>query len=672
VTEAAVHCGGVTRRVVLLSLALAVMFGYVLPVVDVKLSNTFLGATHLPPGSIAVLLVLLIVVNPLLGLIGRRFAFTRNELLTVYITTLFSCLVPGHGAENFFVTTLIAPFYYAAPDNKWLDFLLPNLKSWFTPALRTGSYDATGRRVVDGWYNGLPAGDPIPWGAWLVPLLAWGSFILASYIMLGCLGVMLRAQWAQHEALAFPLLRLPLEMTEDTDAAQRKSAGGGLFRNRSMWIGAGIAIFIQLVNGLNFYFPDMPTVPMKIDTSEMLTEPPWNQVGDIPLKVWPMAVGITYLLTSEVSFSLWAFYWLMKMQFIAAYSMGFFPQLLPSVPGFKGVPNFATYQRMGAFFVYVGMVLWVGRGHYGHILARAFGRTPARPGEKGEPLPYPFAFWGFAIAFGYMVAWSVAAGIRIDAALAMLICYLVIAIALTRLVVEAGLLLVQHQWMPLGAMAQLFTSGAGTWLSTSSMVPATFVQTALVHDLRGFLLPSFVQSFKLAHDRGIKMRPLLALIAAVILITLTMGIWMRVRLGYENGGLTLNPWSALAGPKWPPRLAKTLLETDIYRGPLNWFWLGLGGAFTYGMMLARSRLVWFPLHPLGYLVCLTFALDEMWLSIFLGWLCKVLIMRYAGSATYRKATPLFLGLVIGDVAMMVFWLFVDGWFGRTAHQLMPD
>ncbi len=103
--------GGVTVRVVILCLALAVFFGYAIPIIDYRLFNTFLGATHLPPGAVGVLLVLLLIVNPLLAVVSKRLAFTRNETLTVYITCLFSCLIPGHGGENFIIPNLISPFY---------------------------------------------------------------------------------------------------------------------------------------------------------------------------------------------------------------------------------------------------------------------------------------------------------------------------------------------------------------------------------------------------------------------------------------------------------------------------------------------------------------------------------------------------------------------------------
>src|SRR4028119_2327619 len=126
---------GVTGRVVVLCLCLAIGFGYIMPIIDYKLRNTFLGATHLPPGAIGVLLILLLVVNPLLKLLSSRFSFSRNEILTVYSSCLFSSLVPGHGGENHVIPTLIAPFYFATRENKHFEFLLPYLEPWMTPAV---------------------------------------------------------------------------------------------------------------------------------------------------------------------------------------------------------------------------------------------------------------------------------------------------------------------------------------------------------------------------------------------------------------------------------------------------------------------------------------------------------------------------------------------------------
>jgi len=655
----------ITFRVVFLSVVLALFFGYIEPMIDLKLSNTFLAATHFPPGAIGVLLLLVLVVNPLLNLAGKRFAFSQNELLTIYIACLFSCLVPGHGAENFFVACLLAPFYFATPENKWLEFLLPNVKSWFSPALYNG-YSAVGKDAAAQWYLGN--GGAIPWQAWLLPLIAWCSLILASYAMLACLAVLLRAQWSDNEALAFPLLKFPLEMT-----SSEGKVFAPIFRNRVFWNGAAVAAVVQLINGLHFYFPDVPSIPLSIKSTPFLTEAPWNQIGDVPIIIWPIAVGITFLLSSEIAFSLWFFYWIGKLQFIMAWSLGYPPQILPRIPGFSGVPGFMSYMRIGAFFAYVAFIFWIGRAHWKMIFRRAFGRAGSTPSESKEALSYPVAFWGFVGCFGFILLWSVLSGVGIEVALALWISYLVIVIALTRLVAEGGVILAQHQWMPLGAMSQLF--GAG-FLPASSLVPAGFIQTVMVHDLRGFLLPSFVQSFKLARDRGIPMRPLLGLISLVTMIAFLTGIWMRVRLGYDAGGLQLNAWSAVGGPKWPPRVVTAIQNApqsaSFIESFLNWLWLGVGALGTWALMFLRGRFAGFALHPLGYLISLTFALDQLWTSIFVGWGCKVLTTHYAGVDAYKRATPFFIGLVLGDVAMMIFWLLIDGWQGAINHQLMPN
>ncbi|HEX8235130.1 MAG TPA: DUF6785 family protein [Abditibacteriaceae bacterium] len=661
---------GVTFRVVALCLALAVAFGYIIPIIDVKMKNTFLGAQHFPPGAIAVLLILLLVVNPILKLLSRRGGFSRNEILTVYITCLFSALVPGHGSENFFVTNLIGPFYFAKTENKWLDFLEQYLPSWFSPALMDGGkYQGAGYDAVQNWYVG--SGGVVPWNMWIVPLVAWGVLIFVSYFMLACLSVIVRAQWSEREALAFPLLRLPLELTEDVDRPDQYGVIGRFFRNPLTWIGAGIGLFIQMLTGLNLYFPDVPTFPLAI-SGNFFSEVPWNQAGWINIQVYPIMIGITYLLTSEVSFSLWFFYWFIKFQLVAAYYAGFMPDALPNMVGNTGGAKiFTGYQHVGAYLGYVAIVLWTGREHLKHVARRAFAREKAGESEKTEALSYPVAFWGFVLSFIFIIGWSCAAGMGPGAALALWLSYLVISIALTRLVVEGGLLFVQQGWTSLGTMAQLVGSGTGTLLPPQSIVPGAFLQGSLMTDMRAFLLPSFVQGFKLAHDRKIRMKPLLALIMAVVTITLVMSMWMNVRLGYESGGLALESWFAQGGAQQPATNANQLISGISDVRWTNWIWLAVGAFMTYGMMIARSRFLWFPLHPLGFLMCLTYPIQRLWFSTFLGWMAKTLITRFGGSDTYRKATPLFLGLALGDIVMMLVWLLIDAWQGRVGHQLMP-
>jgi hypothetical protein len=657
---------GVTARVVCLSLILAACFGYVIPIVDFKFSNTSLGGTHLPVGAVAVALFLVIAVNPLLRAVSPGLGLTRNETLTVYSSCLFSCLVPGRGAENFFIPNVIASFYLATRENRWLEFLQPYLKPWLTPSLTVGGH--YNEAVTAGWYTGSGS---IPWGAWAVPLLAWGALVFSLYTTLACLGVLLRAQWSEHEALAFPLLRLPLEMTEGSD----ESARPAFFRNPVMWCGFGLAAFLQLMNGLNLYFPDVPAIPLRISTAGLLTEAPFNQIGPFTFILWPMAVGITYLLTTEVSFSLWFFYLLMKGQLIFAYYAGFPAASLQHPTWTRGwAESFVAYQQIGGYVAYFFVLARIGRGHFRHVLRRAVGREAAQAGESREALSYPVAFWGFVSGSAFLIAWTVAAGVRLDVALVFWLIYLMVAVVMTRVVVECGLLLVQTGWAPLGPLANLFGAGPGSWLGPASGVPLAFVGGALLTDPRGFLLPSFVQSFKLAHDRRIALRPLLGLIAAVTVVSMIVGWWSILRLGYTGGGgLTLDNWWARGnGATQAAQNAREIVRGVHNASWSNWFWLVIGMVTIQLITLARARFPGFPLHPIGLIMCWPPAMYALWFSIFLGWLAKVLITRFGGNSTYRALIPGFLGLVLGDVTMMLFWLCIDGWQGRTGHFLLPQ
>jgi hypothetical protein len=282
------------------------------------------------------------------------------------------------------------------------------------------------------------------------------------------------------------------------------------------------------------------------------------------------------------------------------------------------------------------------------------------------------AFWGFWGAFALMVVWGHAAGMSWHLSLLLWFSYIVIAVVLSRVVAEVGLLFVHHTWAPIGAWMGLLGSGHGALISPATgLYTAGVLEFCTIQDYRGSLMPSFVQSFKLAKDQGIAARPLLLLLAGVIGIGMFMSFSMNVRLGYENGGLSLQGWLSKWGPIY---LGGNLDKYTSLSQPADfssWVWLAVGVGFTLILVFARSRLPWFPLHPLGYIMGFTLPMYYFWFSFLCGWCCKFLITKYGGVETVRKTTPLFLGLALGDVAMMLFWIVIDGWQGRTGHQLMP-
>jgi hypothetical protein len=69
---------------------------------------------------------------------------------------------------------------------------------------------------------------------------------------------------------------------------------------------------------------------------------------------------------------------------------------------------------------------------------------------------------------------------------------------------------------------------------------------------------------------------------------------------------------------------------------------------TGALAWLRTTFLWWPFHPAGYVVGASFALMRLWLPLFMAWLLKTFILRYGGLSGYRRALPLFMGLVIGE------------------------
>jgi hypothetical protein len=96
----------------------------------------------------------------------------------------------------------------------------------------------------------------------------------------------------------------------------------------------------------------------------------------------------------------------------------------------------------------------------------------------------------------------------------------------------------------------------------------------------------------------------------------------------------------------------------------------VGAAITAGMLVMRAKFLWWPLHPLGLVICTEIFFAWIWFSIFLGWAAKASVMAFGGASIYRKLLPFFLGMVLGEYLIAMFWMIVSFLVGQPGYSLL--
>ena len=78
---------------------------------------------------------------------------------------------------------------------------------------------------------------------------------------------------------------------------------------------------------------------------------------------------------------------------------------------------------------------------------------------------------------------------------------------------------------------------------------------------------------------------------------------------------------------------------------------------TILLSLLRMRFLWWNLHPVGYSIFGSWAINPMIGSICIGWLLKWIVLKYGGIRLHRSAI-LFLGVVLGAFMGGSIWSFL--------------
>lgn len=611
------------------------------------LIGSFMALGTSTVGAIFLLFLLTGLVNPLLKLIQPRLGLNRQELLLIYVMMVMASPIPTLFAGRIF-GTILAPYYFATPENNWHNLIQPYLPGWMSPQ---------NPRLPALFYEGLEQGRAIPWADWAPTFLVWLPLVWALFLMMMVPAILLRKQWIEHERLIYPLVQVPLAMTEQGDAGKRF---GSFYKNPVMWAGFAVPALWGTLHGLHTYFPNAVPIAQDVDLIYLIV-PIFRGASELQFKFRFNILGFFYFVKTDIAFSFWFF--------------NLFANALRGAFGILGVTSSETlgggnhiaspillHQAVGGMLMLFAGTLWTARKHLRAVLRKAF-LGDAQVDDSGEILSYRSAVVLLLVASLVLVGWLWLAGMPLWVALAVLFLAAVLIVGYTRLVAESGL---SDGALP-GTPVSILISAVGcSALGTQGLVlvATTYFWTSGV---RSFVMTSCANSLKMGEELAGRKRPLFWVMILAMAIGLVSSIWTVMVLSHKYGALNLMQW--IVGWQGGYDYLEPWLSTPTTPHLWGWINTGIGAGFMALLMAARWRYAWWPVHPLGYPLGATVIMDHLWFNMFLAWAIKVLVLKYGGVGLYQKTRPFFLGMIAGHIVPGGIFLFVDHFTGMTGNPI---
>ena len=574
-----------TARAIVIGIACAAFFCAITPVNDFKIAATYIAGTQFPIGALFVLFVLAGVINPVLRMISPRRAFATGELLVIWTLMLVVSGVPSSGMMRYFLPQIAAPQYYSNTTNNWEAKIWQNTPAWL---------NLTTKADADAYFKGYLRGEEhIPWQSWATPLLAWGVPSLCFFVATFCVCNLLRRQWIENEKFAFPLVTLPILLSELPEGNHTVPA---LLRNPMLWTGFLLVSALHTVRGLHVLYPAIPDIPFSWNVMDFLRVSPWNQIGPIDATIWPMVIGFAYLLPGEVGLSLWFWHVFYKGEILTAAIYN-----LPTA-GPLTAYNYKAFHGLEAFGGAVALLSWTlytARQHLRDVWQKAIGGKRATEiDDSGEMVGYRTTVILLAASYLGIAVFLLAAGVEPLVMVSSLLMLTLALVVISWVVSQAGLLFMATPYATLDALAEPF--GTAPFRIGSLYTNARW-ENMFLYDTREMMAPSILMGTKTADSARIPLRGLLAAMLLTVVICVGVSLVASLQLPYFNGGgLSINnPFTYRDAPLRPLQFLGGV--ADLPRPPSGWAGLHIVAGFVgVGALLVLRAAGKFALHPVGF------------------------------------------------------------------------
>ena len=639
----------VSTRAIILGLLLIPVNCYWMAVMEIQYNS--LDTTCVSIFFHVIFLIFVLTgLNALVRLKFPRVALTQPELLTVYIMLSIASAIMGRDSLENLLPTLGHMFWFANSTNRFSRFW-PYIPKWLAPH----NLDA-----LKGYYVGnstLYTREHLQ--AWMLPVIFWVGFVLLLTFVMLCLNVLVRKQWTEREKLTFPLVQLPMAAT----------GHGGFFRNRIMWMGFAIPVLIQTLNNLNYFYPTVPTLHLKLQNwGPMFINKPWNGIGWLPVGFFPFAIGIAFFLPLDLSFSCWFFYVLRKLIDVLCTARGL------RDPGASVASSRIPYvfdQGTGAWVGLSIALIWISRRHLKSVFLEAFTRREASglPRSVGDPdagMSYRTAVLGIIGGLIVLIALCQLMGMSLWLPIVFFTFYFVISVGITRVRAELGPPAHELNWIsPERTIVAILGTHA---LGTQNLTLLSYMYW-FNRGYRNLTMPHQLEAMKMGRDSRMEARRLVIAMLLAAAVGAVASLWALLDIFYRNGEATAHIMSYSTGigveafarlQNWVDNPQKTDWYVVVFSG--------VGAAVTLLLAAAKAQWFWWPFHPIGYALANSYALEYFWMAILIGWLLKFLIVRYGGVKLYRSAIPFFIGLILGDYIIAALWSLLGWILGVSTYR----
>ncbi|CAN5358930.1 hypothetical protein BH11ARM1_BH11ARM1_05700 [soil metagenome] len=605
----------------------AVLLGFFLTIpVTYSITNQWASAIFsLMVAPISAILFLLLINIPL-RLYMPKAALKQQDFIVIYAILSVAGAIAGEW------TTVSFPMTYTIPlrpdDAMYRDYFKKYIPDWL--AIK----DVASVKDIQGggkdWH--YVAGKlPLFWTSFV----GWGFAIISLCLCMLFINQLMRGAWCERERLTFPLIQLPVNLSEG-------GGSGGMWKSKAMWIAFGVMFSIDILNGLNYLYPNLPALPVKdlfyIDRA--FTEPPWSNIGDFRVSIYPFMAAIGLFMPSDMLLSFVVFFLLRKMTHVVLAAQGI-PQSTFSGTAIAPGPPYFDEQTWGAVIAMFLGAIWVSRDYLREVWSDIrSGKTAADGGIK-----YRWAFIGLIVTFLIQVGWGMYGGLPAWYMVPYVALFLIFSFVLTRIRAQLGP--PTHEFAFFGSNSIMGRFFGTRWLSDqqASWVASGFMVMNRLY--RNHPMPYQLEAMKMAQMERVNQKRIFQAIVVATVFGFFLAYWFLLVRNYRTGDIG---WTDAGG--YLNNIVSKRQGPDI----LGIVMTMLG--FTIVMILdaVRFKFPGFPLHPAGYVLSMNFGVDYYWFGLLIALLVKNFVQRYYGLSGYDKLRMVALGILLGEYAAETIWM----------------